>query len=277
MPELPELEVICEVLARHLLDQRVERVEVAPRGGPIIVRDLTATGFEASLREQRISQISRRGKFLIMTMKAGRPHLVVNFKLTGRFQFCLPEEKRVGAVHVLIRFAGLQEELRYIDRKRMGQLYLTEDLDAVPGFSAMGPDALTISQADFRDRLGAYRGEIKGILRREHFIAGIGNAYADEILWAAQIHPFRKRPTLTQDEIGRLYNSTREVLLDAVDRVRAAMGEDIHLKPRHFFAVHMREGQPCPRCGGDISAITANRRITNFCRKCQPGGLIRGM
>jgi formamidopyrimidine-DNA glycosylase len=226
---------------------------------------------------RRISQIYRRGKFLVFSLDDDALCLVVNFKLTGRFQFCPPGDKRVGAVHVLLRFADLGEELRYIDRKRMGQLYLTQELSAVPGFDEMGPDALAITRQDFSSRLGSFRGEIKGILTRERFVAGVGNAYADEILWAAQIHPFRARPSLTDEEVDRLYTATRGVLLDAIERVRAAMDEDIHLKPRDFFSVHMREGNPCPRCGRGISAITANRRITNFCRECQPGGLIRGM
>lgn len=277
MPELPELVVVCEVLQRHLAGDRIREVWIAPKGGPIVIRDLTGRGFEAGLRSQQIAEISRRGKFLLMGFVAQPHRMVINFKLTGRFQFCPPEAKKAGEVHVRLRFARADRELRYIDRKRMGQLYLTEKLGAVPGFAEMGPDALQISRQEFFHRLGSFRGEIKGILARERFIAGIGNAYADEILWEARIHPFRKRPSLTSEEANRLYDAMRIVLLQSTEKVRRAMGEDIHLKPRDFFAVHMREGEPCPRCGNAVSAITANRRITNFCRSCQPGGLIRGM
>jgi formamidopyrimidine-DNA glycosylase len=277
MPELPELVVVCEVLQRHLAGDDIREVWISPKGGPIVVRDLTGRGFDAGLRSQHISAVSRRGKFLLMEFAARPLRLVVNFKLTGRFQFCSPEAKKPGEVHVRLRFVSADRELRYIDRKRMGQLYLTEDLDAVPGYSAMGPDALEVSRQEFTHRLGSFRGEIKGILARERFVAGIGNAYADEILWEARIHPYRKRPSLTRQEKNGLYDATRKVLLQSTELVRRAMGEDIHLKPRDFFAVHMREGEPCPRCGNAVSAITANRRITNFCRSCQPGGLIRGM
>jgi formamidopyrimidine-DNA glycosylase len=194
----------------------------------------------------------------------------------GRFQLCPPQTKKAGPVLVVFRLGQPEQELRYVDAKQMGQLYLTRDLEAIPTFGEMGPDALQILLDDFKTRIRRYRGEVKGILTRADFIAGIGNAYADEILWAAGIHPYRKRKSLQDEEVERLYRAMRTTLLESVDKVRAEMGEDIHLKPRDFFSVHMRAGQACPRCGTPISSITANQRITNFCRNCQPGGLIRG-
>ena len=137
--------------------------------------------------------------------------------------------------------------------------------------------ALAVSREDFKTRLRPFRGEIKSILTRGEFVAGIGNAYADEILWWAKLHPYRKKSTLTPEEVDRLYDGMRALLLDATAKVRAEMGEDIHLKPREFLAIHMKAGEPCPRCGATISLIGANQRITNFCRTCQPGGLIKGM
>ena len=190
---------------------------------------------------------------------------------------CPPAEKKAGPVHVTFGFVDPPEELRYIDAKLMGQIYLTETLAKIPTFDEMGPDALSISPEDFRARLRRFRGEIKGILVRAAFVAGIGNAYADEILWNARLHPYRKRTSLSPEEIDRLYLAIGSTLREATIQVRQEMGEAIHLKPRDFFAVHMRPGEPCPRCGTPVSAITANQRITNFCRTCQPGGLIRGM
>ena len=159
----------------------------------------------------------------------------------------------------------------------MGQIYLTQDVSAVPTFDEMGPEALDVSLDEFGRRIRPFRGEIKGVLVNARFLAGVGNAYADEILWEARLHPYRKRSTLSADEIERLYLAMRTTLTESIEKVRRAMGDDIHLKPRDFFAVHMRGGEACPRCGTAISAVTANQRITNFCRGCQPGGLIRGM
>jgi formamidopyrimidine-DNA glycosylase len=147
----------------------------------------------------------------------------------------------------------------------------------VPEYAGLGPEPFEISLEVFRQRLKPFRGEIKGILTRGEFVAGIGNAYADEILWVARLHPYRKRTQLTAAEIDRLYQAMRATLSDAVAQVRSEMQEQIHLKPRDFLAVHMKTGQPCPRCGTPISLVGANQRITNFCRSCQPGGLIKGM
>ncbi|GMR10080.1 MAG: Fpg/Nei family DNA glycosylase [Anaerolineae bacterium] len=278
MPELPELEIVRDVLQARVGGQVVEHVTLSGRGGPIVARDLTGGGFAETLTGSQIGTIKRRGKFVVFDLLSATDlHLVVNPKLTGRFQLALPGAKKAGPVHVTLHFGDPEQELRYVDQKRMGQLYTTSDLAKVPTYSDMGPDALDVSKEDFVARLKRFRGEIKGVLAREQFVAGIGNAYADEILWKAKIHPYRKRTDLDSEEIKVLYSAMRETLLDSIDKVRAAMGEDVHLKPRDFFAVHMRGGEVCPRCGGKVSEVTAGGRITNFCRTCQPGGLIRGM
>ncbi len=282
MPESPELEVVREVLSRRLTGRRIEQVVVAPKGGPIVIRDLTGQGFVTLLTGSKIESVARRGKFLLFGLRpadASVPShmLAVNPKLSGRFQLCPPAAKKAGPVHVAFVFRDPDQELRYVDQKRMGQLYLTRDLAAVPDLSEMGPEALDVSLEDFRSRLASFRGEIKGVLVRSTFVAGIGDAYADEMLWLARIHPYRKRTSLSPEEIERLYEAMQVTLRDAITNVRRAMGEDIHTEPRDFLAVHSRTGQPCPRCGESITSITANQRLTSFCRTCQPGGLIRGM
>lgn len=277
MPELPELEVVREVLERRVVGRNIEAVTVAPRGGPLVVRDLTHRGFAESLTGANLASVFRRGKFLVLCLEPGGLFLAVNPKLTGRLQLCPPDAKQAGPTHVRLHFDQPHEELRYVDTKRMGQLYLTTNLDLIPTFSDMGPEALDIDRQAFHDRLRPYRGEIKGMLTRSTFLAGIGNAYADEILWRARIHPYRKRTSLSPEEIDTLHDAMQTTLRESIERVRQAMGDDIHLKPREFFAVHMRGGQACPRCGTTLSAVTAQQKITNFCRRCQPGGLIRGM
>lgn len=277
MPELPELEVVREVLQRRVVGEAIAAVEVLSPGSPIVVRDLTHSGFAQSLTGATITDVVRRGKFLVFSFTAEpRLHLVLNPKLTGRLQLTTPAEKRHAKTHVVFAMSG-GSQLRYMDQKTMGQLYLSHDLSQVPDYAGMGPEALAISRDDFRARLRPYRGEIKGLLTHGEFVAGIGNAYADEILWAARLHPYRKRTQLTPEEIDWLHEAMRITLLDAIEKVRAEMGEDISLKPRDFLAVHMKTGEPCPRCGTPISLVGANQRITNFCRTCQPGGLIKGM
>jgi len=278
MPELPELEVVREVLQRRVVGQLITDVQVLPPGGPIVVRDLSGHGFQGSLSGARIQGIQRRGKFLVLAFEP-QPEalfLAINPKLTGRLQLAAASEKRLPRTHIVLVLSG-GRQLRYIDQKQMGQLYLTRSLDEVPEYAGLGPEPFDVSLDSFRARLKPFRGEIKGVLTRGEFIAGIGNAYADEILWSARLHPYRKRTQLTPDEIDRLYAAMRITLTEAIEKVRLEMQENIHLKPRDFLAVHMKTGEPCPRCGTPISLVGANQRITNFCRTCQPGGLIKGM
>ena len=278
MPELPELEVVCEVLQRRVIGQTITQVQVLQPGGPIVVRDLTHSGFESTLTGATFAGVKRRGKFLVFSFQSELPEffLVVNPKLTGRLQLSEPAEKKMPKTHVLFTLSN-GKQLRYVDLKRMGQLYVTHDINSIPDYAGMGPESLDVSLEDFRLRLKPFRGEIKGVLTRGDFLAGIGNAYADEILWEARLYPYRKRTQLTAEEIDRLYTAMRTTLLTSIEKVRVEMGENIHLKPRDFMAVHMKTGQPCPRCGTPISLVGANQRITNFCRTCQPGGLIKGI
>ena len=278
MPELPELEVVCEVLQRRVVGQTLTAVEVLPPGGPLVIRDLTHQGFEAALTGAAVLGVVRRSKFLVFSFAAGQPplFLALNPKLTGRLQLAHPAEKRLARTHVVFTLSG-GEQLRYRDQKKMGQLYLTHDLAAVPDYASLGPEPFELTLEAFRARLRPFRGEIKGVLTRGECVAGIGNAYADEILWAARLHPYRKRTQLTAEEVERLYAAMLSTLSEAIVRVRQTMQENIDQERRDFLAVHMRTGQPCPRCGTPISLVGANERITNFCRTCQPGGLIKGM
>jgi formamidopyrimidine-DNA glycosylase len=276
MPELPELEVVAEVLRRRVVGQSIVLVDVSKSDGPLVVRDLTHGDFVRTLTGVTFFGAARRGKFILLPLVSAEPlALVINSKLTGRLQLATPDDKRMPHTVLVFSLSG-GGQLRYVDQKRMGQVYLTRDPGIVPDFAGMGPDPLEISFDDFRTRLKPFRGEIKGVLTRGQCVAGIGNAYADEILWAAGIFPYRKRTALGPDEVRRLYDAMQLILRAATIKVRAEMGDEIHLKPREFLAVHMKGGQPCPRCGTTISLIGANQRITNFCRTCQPGSLFRG-
>jgi formamidopyrimidine-DNA glycosylase len=155
----------------------------------------------------------------------------------------------------------------------LGKLYLVapDALDSIPGWSDMGPDAddpaLTLEA--FRQRIRRHPGELKSLLRNPKFVAGIGNAYSDEILWTAQLAPLRRRSSLTPDEIGRLYQAMRSVLEEAKVRLEGLVPPHIEQQHREFLKVHLRGGEPCPRCGKELRQIGGDE-ATTFCRTCQP-------
>lgn len=270
MPELPDLEIIREVLFPRLTGQTINDVEVVR---PLVVRDLTFQGFAETLAGQAFAGVRRRGKILLFPLQSGLT-LAINCKLAGRLQYTLPAERRLPKTHVILNLSD-GHELRYSDRKTMGQVYLTASLEAIPGWAKMGPEPFDMTLDGFHERLMLCRGEIKGILTRGGVVAGIGNAYADEICFAARIHPYRKRTSLTDEGIARLYEAMQSVLREAIATLRERVGTEIQREVRDFLAVHGQGGNPCPACGTTISEIKARGRVTNFCRTCQPGGLIR--
>jgi len=236
-----------------------------------------AQDFATDISGRSIEEVSRKGKFLLLAL-SGDHLLVINPMLGGALQLCASVERVYKRTCIVLALRD-DLELRYLDDRQMGLVYYlpAAQLRQVPRLEELGPDVLNdeISFEEFKARLRPYRGEIKGILTRGSFVAGIGNAYSDEILFAAGISPFRRRKALSDEELERLYHSIRQVMADAVVVLRERMGEEIHQKIRDFLQVHNRGGHTCPRCGSRISQLTANQRITSFCRRCQPGMLIR--
>jgi formamidopyrimidine-DNA glycosylase len=273
MPEIPDLEVIREYLEGVLPRQRIESVEVLR---PLVVRNLLPDHLVSVLEGNGISAVRRRGKFLLFDLESGQA-VVINPMLVGRLSYCQPDQRR-AAKTVLILHLSDGMDLRYVDSKSMGKVYLTPDENLVPRFAGQGPEPLDpeFTAEVFRERLRTRRGEIKGLLTNQALVAGIGNAYADEILFEAGLYPFRKRPSLSPEEVDSLHQAMRRVLLEAILVLRERVGDDIDVKIRDFLKVHGKGGSPCPRCGTPISEITARNRLTNFCRKCQPGRMIKG-
>lgn len=268
MPELPDLEAIKDFLNQKIVGVPISMAEVV---NAIPVRRPGAGEFASTLTGNALADAERRGKFLLLKMRSGHI-MAVNPMLTGRLQYAGGQEKRSAKTCFVLKLED-GNELRYFDARLMGKVYLVkaEDLNDIPGFETIGPDAMdgSVSLEEFQTRLERHHGQIKNILVNPRFIAGIGNAYADEVLFHAGIYPYRRRGTLSQQEIERLNSAITEVLTDGREEVASRMGEAIHVKIRDFLQVHGKGGQPCPVCGHTISQITANQRLTNFCRQCQ--------
>jgi formamidopyrimidine-DNA glycosylase len=290
VPELPDLTVVADALHAALAGRPI-RSASAP--GPLAVRGTPAE--LAALVGQRVAAIRRRGKFLLIALE--RDEIVCNPMLTGRFQLALPGDKLPTRTAVILGFgprAGAppdaaawtrgatwlptpdaSPEVRYRDPTQMGKVYLRPaGVDRpVPGLGGadQGPDAddPALTLETWRERIRRHPGELKNLLRNQAFVAGIGNAYSDEVLHAARLLPFRKRTSLAAEEIDGLYEATRSTLAEAIAILEARVPPTFEKQVRDFLAVHDKGGQPCPRCGTRITEVKAGGFITSFCRGCQ--------
>ncbi len=291
MPELPDLTIVAEAFDSAL---RGRAIESARAPGPLAVRG-TPAELEA-LVGQTVTGIRRRGKFLEIDLD--RDQVVVNPMLTGRFQLAAPGVKEPSKTAVVLGFgpqasrgrfrpaawtrdatwlpaADAHPEIRYRDPTQMGKVYLLPKGAgrAVPGLGEgeIGPDvddpALTLEA--WRERIRRHPGELKNLLRNQAFVAGIGNAYSDEILHAARLLPFRKRSTLAEEEVDALYGAARSTVAEAIDVLRQRVPPTFETQVRDFLAVHLKGGQPCPRCGTRITEVKAGGFVTSYCRGCQ--------
>jgi formamidopyrimidine-DNA glycosylase len=290
VPELPDLTIVAEAFQAALAGRPISRV-AAP--APLAVRGTPAE--LEGLVGQRVTEIARRGKFLLI--EADRDRIVVNPMLTGRFQLAQPGDKLPTKTAVILTL-GQREgrprrtaawtrradwmpadeatvEVRYRDPTQMGKVYLLPArLDRiVPGLGEgeLGPDAddpgLTLDV--WRQRIRRHPGELKNLLKNQAFIAGVGNAYSDEILHAARLLPFRKRSDLAPEEIDALHDATRSTLLAAVEVLRRRVPPTFEKQVRDFLAVHDKGGTPCPRCGTKITEVNPGGFVTSYCRGCQ--------
>ena len=274
MPELPELEALRIRLAPRLEGKLITAATVNPKKGHLL--RYPVEHFANELPARRILGVTRRGKHLAFSTEVGAGGsarwLVINPMLGGRFQIT-DSEAPVPATEVFtIRIEG-RVELRYLDFRDMGRIYWVADPDReVPGWSALGPEADTVTEMGleaFRKRLRRFRDELKDLLRNQEFLSGIGNAYSDEILFEARLLPLRRRASLKPADEDALFAAIPVVLRRAIEAILANPNYEESKQDRSFMAVHMKGGKTCPRCGHRISQIGSNREPLNFCRGCQ--------
>ncbi len=272
MPELPELELLRVTLGEYLDGRTILSVVVDPKRH--VVLRYPPADFARDLAGRTFARVTRRGKFLTFTFADEGPALVVNPMLGGRFAFCTRAAPALPSTCFTLQLSGAMD-VRFLDSVQMARVYLTAqpELD-VPGYADVGPDALDpqLTFETFEQRLRRHRGEIKNALRNQAFVGGIGNAYADEILFEARIRPLRRSSTLRPEERRALYDAMRSVLADAVKTVRgqyAAGKHPLHKQDRAFMRIHGKGKAQCPRCGHRVSTIHSGGEATSFCRGCQ--------
>lgn len=270
MPELPEVETIrrgLEALVGRTVTEVVARRADQLRPTPEALLD--------GLPGRAFRPPRRYGKHLLLDLDGGWT-LAIHLRMTGQLRLHRADDPRQPHTHLELRLDD-GHELRWRDVRRFGWLHLTptDQVESLPSMAGLGPDALEIGRDEFGRRLAAARRRLKALLLAQDVICGLGNIYADEVLWHARLHPL-----LTADRLGparreRLYEVIRGVLTDAV----AARGSSIdgeyvavdgyagEYQLRH--AVYGREGLPCPRCGAAVKRILVGARSTHYCPSCQ--------
>ncbi len=270
MPELPEVETIKNELSPHVIGRQITAVTVI-NSKP--VREPTTEEFQKRLPGQRIDSLERRGKYLVFHLSSGSA-LIVHLKMTGAL--LLNPDQIDHYVRVVFHLDD-DSQLAFSDRRRLGAVWLVENEQSVIG--KLGPEPLApgFTIQALAGRLQKHKAPIKAVLLDQAFIAGIGNMYADEALFAAKIHPLRQANTLSPKEIKTLYEAIVHVLRSAIDSKGAST--DTYKRPdgqrgtAHLgFSVAHRGGKACPICGTPIQRLAIRNRGSYYCPHCQKLG-----
>lgn len=270
MPELPEVETVKNELMPHVVGRKLTGITLLWEG---IVKQPSAKDFRSHLLGQQITGLARHGKYLVVTL-AGDDSLIIHLKMSGSLLVGLDSSEPPKYTRAVIHLDN-GTNIFFRDPRKFGAMWLVADKNTIVG--KLGPEPL---EADFTpqvlaQRLSGRTAPIKALLCDQSVIAGIGNMYADEALFAARIHPLRSGGSLSPDEIERLHNAIQQILRSAIGNKGASIVN--YLRPggelgtAHFeFKVAHGRGKDCPICGGPIQRITVRNRGTYFCPKCQP-------
>ena len=273
MPELPEVEALAAFLRERAVGHQIQRIEVSA-----ISALKTYDPPVSAAAGQPVTGASRHGKFLDLHV-GDHLHLVVHLARAGWLHYrdafgsagLLKPGK--GPIAVRVRLDdGSGFDLTEAGTQKKLAAYFVTDPRLVPGVSKLGPDALSVDYEGFAAAVRSRRGQLKGIITDQSVLAGIGNAYSDEILHAAKLSPFAISDRLTEETMARLYEATQKVLTDAVNRSVGQKAATLKSEKRSGLAVHARTGLPCPVCGDTVREVSFADSSLQYCPTCQTGG-----
>ncbi|HEX4657344.1 MAG TPA: DNA-formamidopyrimidine glycosylase family protein [Streptosporangiaceae bacterium] len=284
MPELPEVEALAADLRERAAGRVIDRADIAE----ISVLKTYDPALSA-LRGQIITAAKRYGKFLDLVTESpagadgvagGRLHLIVHLARAGwlRWRGSLPEQPPrpgKGPLAFRLRFTdGAGFDLTEAGTRKRLAVYLVTDPAAVPGIASLGPDPLdpAFTPEALSAILAGRRTQIKGVLRDQKVIAGIGNAYSDEVLHAARMSPFRLASSLSADEVTDLHAVIVGTLREAIARSEGLAAGDLKAEKKAGLRVHGRTGQPCPECGDTVREVSFADSALQYCPTCQTSG-----
>ena len=259
MPELPDVETFKRYLDATSLRRRITGVDVRDGyvlkgvSGRELTRQLTGRCFKSSCRH---------GKHLFVRTD-GNLCLRLHFGMTGSLRYFKRDSEVPTHTRVLFIF-GRSSRLAFEDQRKFGEVGLTNDPDEFLKRRGLGPDALDVRLSEFKAILRKHRGTVKTILLNQKLIAGIGNIYADEILFRARMHPATQTARLSDRKMGSLFRATRDILKRAI-----AAKADANRMPKSWLLQRRGRGGECPRCGGTFKSATIGGRTAWFCPRCQ--------
>lgn len=270
MPELPEVHALAIDLESRLKGRTVDRLDVlAFHALKTFDPPLSA------LAAEQVQRVDRHGKWLDIVI--GELHLVIHLSLAGWIRWRdkapagMPSRKSpIAARLVLEDGAGI--DITEAGTRKALALHIVRDTNEVPGIAKLGPDALAVDEAGFAEILNSSgKSRIKGLLTHQSTLAGIGNAYSDEILHAAKMSPFQSAD-MTHDDAARLFAAMRETLLAALARAEGHPASELKREKKSALRVHGRFGKPCPECGDTIKQVVYSDSSFQYCPTCQNEG-----
>ena len=259
MPELPDVEMFKRYLDATSLHQRIDDVDVRDA---YILKDVTARELARGLKGRRFESSRRHGKHLFVRAD-GKLWLRLHFGMTGSLEYFKDDGHAPRHTRVLFVFAR-NHRLAFEDQRKFGEVGLVKDVDEFLRKRALGPDALDLSLSEFREIFEKHRGAVKAILLNQKFIAGIGNIYADEILFRARMHPATETSRLGDKALTKLFRATHYILEKAI-----TAKADANRMPKSWLLPHRGKGGKCPRCGRKLRSARIGGRTAWFCAYCQ--------
>jgi formamidopyrimidine-DNA glycosylase len=290
MPELPEVETIARGLNSRVAGDVIESVWLGSKPEPL---KSPAREMVAALESKRIAGVRRVGKHIVFDLENGgragtakktkvrsKPALartpapasstaqwIVHLGMTGRMLVCPPEEEIAKHTHAIAKLAS-GRELRFVDPRRFGRLSVSN------GFAAPGSEPLDVELAQFVKLFRGRKTPIKSALLNQNLLSGVGNIYADESLFRARVRPRRRATSLTQDDLGRLYQAIQEVLKEAIALGGSSISDYVDSDGEEGFfqlqhRVYGREGEPCLVCKTSVKRVVIAGRSAHYCPKCQ--------
>lgn len=259
IPELPEVETFKRYIERTSLNMTVKKVQV---GNAIVLGKTSMRELREAVEGSSFRSVHRIGKHLLVELSGGG-WLTLHFGMTGEPVFFSDRPPRFARV----TFSFQEGALAFDDPRMLGRVGFATTVEEFVRRKRLGPDALSISKKDFLARFGKTRGAIKPALLDQHKLAGIGNLYADEVLFQSRLDPRAELVGLSCQDLEAVYKNMKKVL-----KLSIANGSDLSKLPPTYLLSHRRRGAPCPGCGGTTEIITLGGRTTYFCPKCQVRG-----